>query len=331
MDMNKLGKLYFFARKTFWDIVAPHRFYVSEGYGQRDDWPYALDYTAKNMADYYDMVFDENGIIMMPHYIDHVESSRGEGTHYYSPLKIAHYVLGTYNDYLASGDESLLPSLFHHVNYLVQYSEQFEGDENVLVWRTPTSVARYGVGVNHTSAIVQGLVISALLRAYLLTDERQYLDVAQKALPILEIPVERGGVRAESHWGVAYEEYPSFPYSHVVNGFIFCLIGLYELNKISGLQHTGFLLNQGINTLKKMIPYWVTDTWTKYDLRDVTNGERVNLSTRHYQYLHIDQVDVMYRVTGDRAFEMARVVMEGQVRRIHNNVRPYISKFRKLL
>jgi hypothetical protein len=126
-----------------------------------------------------------------------------------------------------------------------------------MVWPTQTRILRYNIPSGHLSAISQGVIISALIRAYLLLNDQNYLDYALKAVNILTIPIENGGLLANSKWGICYEEYPRIPYVHVVNGFIFCLIGLHDLFLITKSNDAQRLYTQGIETLKKMIPEWI--------------------------------------------------------------------------
>jgi len=208
---NELNKFAFYVKKAWRDFHNPIRFGVSERYPENPSWPYALDYSASRMVDIYGMRRGEDGVVMMPHYVDHLEKTDDTDTHYYSPLKIAHYALGIYNDKLKGHGPGSWSPFFAHVEYLTESYTHFNNNPSQIVWRTPTSVARYGVDENHTSAIVQGLVISALVRAFLVSGDSSYLDLAERALGILEVPVHEGGVRAETPWGVMYEEYPADP------------------------------------------------------------------------------------------------------------------------
>lgn len=326
-----MSNLLFYLQKAWKDFVDPVRFGVSDCYPHHPDWPYALNYSACGMIDLYDMKRDENGIVMMPHYVDHLDSVSGTKTHYYSPLKIAHYALGVYNDQIKDDDSDSWQSFFNHVHYLTDNYTHFDDDSDQIVWRTPTSVVRYGVDVDHTSAIVQGLIVSALVRAYLVEGDLQYLDFAERALGVLEVPVANGGVRSDSQWGYMYEEYPSDPYSHVINGFLFCLIGLFELGSIGGSQRAQRLFDQGIHTLTKVLPFWIDNSWSKYDLRDVTNGEIINYATNHYQYLHIDQLKIIYKITKKDMFKIGVSKMIDQMSGRTGALTAYLYKFRKLV
>lgn len=81
----------------------------------------------------------------------------------------------------------------------------------------------------------QGHAISLLARAYHHSGgDRRYLNAALDGLKPFRVPSSKGGVRAtflnKYHW---YEEYPTKPASFVLNGFIYSLLGLYDLKVIA--------------------------------------------------------------------------------------------------
>lgn len=328
----KVSKNYFFLKRTIKDIIDPNRFGVNEDcIFKGEPFLYALGYTKKGMVEAYDMSFDKNGIIMMSHYIDHIEEYDLKKLHYYSPVKIAHYALGAFNDYLNDGKEENLAIFDKHIEYLIRNKEYFKNNKEIVIWRTPSSNPKYNLGSNYISAIVQGLVISALVRAYTLKKEEIFLSTALKAANILSIPVEENGLLAKSKWGLAYEEYPCIPYSHVVNGFIFCLIGLKDLHMVSENDKIGNLFNEGVETLTKMVEDWVLPNWSKYDLFDITKGTTINLATRHYHYLHIDQMEIMWLLTAEQIFRKTRVKLSNQLKNPIFQGMIYFNKFKKLI
>lgn len=76
-----------------------------------------------------------------------------------------------------------------------------------------------------------------------------------------------------------YEEYPTNPASFVLNGFIYSLLGLYDLNATAPTslsKEAGLLFDQGMVSLKKMLLFFDTGSGTIYDLRHIILG---NLST----------------------------------------------------
>ena len=312
--MNKLFTIFSLIRKAYNDFVFTERYGVFPEYQsyltkQTSVLPYPLKFSSEGMIDYYDMQLDKNGIIMMPHYIGQDTTSK----YYYSYLKIAHFIVASYNDYLDNPKDKYLKNIKKHTKYLVENAEAFNGDKNILVWRTWSGVKRYNVPPGHVSSIVQGMVISAMVRAYLIFNDKQFLDIAAKSVNILEIPIEKGGLLANSKYGPVYEEYPRIPYIHVVNGFIFCLFGLYELNFVANSEKAFQLYDNGIKSLIRMLPDWILKYWSKYDLCDIVGNKPVNLATRHYQFLHIDQLLALYAQTGQDIFLENAKILEKQI------------------
>lgn len=97
------------------------------------------------------------------------------------------------------------------------------------------------------SAMAQGQAMSLLCRAYSRTGKEEYLEAAKKAAIILSTPSSHGGVKAKFagkfDW---YEEYPTQPPSFVLNGFIYALIGLYDVYTLTKDQLAGRLYRDGM-------------------------------------------------------------------------------------
>ncbi|MGC8961865.1 MAG: D-glucuronyl C5-epimerase family protein, partial [Candidatus Bathyarchaeia archaeon] len=82
------------------------------------------------------------------------------------------------------------------------------------------------------SSLAQGLGIQALTRAFKLTGDRRYLEMAGRALRAFLVPIEDGGVLAldPGDGGYWYEECASegSPIHYILNGFTYSLLGIYE-------------------------------------------------------------------------------------------------------
>lgn len=128
------------------------------------------------------------------------------------------------------------------------------------------------------SAMAQGHSISLLSRAFYHSGgNRKYLKAAVNALKPFKLPSSQGGVLAKfMNILPFYEEYPSTPSSFVLNGFIYSLLGLYDLHQIApktkGGKEAGILFDQGMESLKKMLPFYDIGSGSVYDLRHVTLG-----------------------------------------------------------
>nr|CAD7196457.1 unnamed protein product [Timema douglasi] len=125
------------------------------------------------------------------------------------------------------------------------------------------------------SAMGQGHAISVLARAYHHSGgDPQYLRAAVAALRPFRVTSAEGGVLSsflgKFPW---YEEYPTIPASFVLNGFIYSLLGLYDLKTISSpdyVKEAADLFDQGMSSLKRLLLLYDTGSGTSYDLRHFT-------------------------------------------------------------
>ncbi|CAG9760784.1 unnamed protein product [Ceutorhynchus assimilis] len=158
------------------------------------------------------------------------------------------------------------------------------------------------------SAMGQGHAISVLARAFYHSDgDERYLNAALNGLKPFRLPSSEGGVLAtflnKFHW---YEEYPTKPASYVLNGFIYSILGLYDLMSIAPVdqaQEAEFLYNEGITTLKNMLPLFDMGSATVYDLRHFTLGIAPNLARWDYHATHINQLLLLDTIEEEPLFQ----------------------------
>ena len=144
------------------------------------------------------------------------------------------------------------------------------------------------------SAMAQGQAMSVLVRAFTRTKDRRYLNAALHATKLFDIKSADGGVLAKFADKYAwYEEYPTVPSCFVLNGFIYSLIGLYDLKTIAsskdGLEASR-LYSQGFESLKALLLLYDTGSGTIYDLRHFTLGLAPNIARWDYHTTHINQL-----------------------------------------
>uniref|UniRef100_A0A8R1DN43 Heparosan-N-sulfate-glucuronate 5-epimerase n=1 Tax=Caenorhabditis japonica TaxID=281687 RepID=A0A8R1DN43_CAEJA len=147
------------------------------------------------------------------------------------------------------------------------------------------------------SAMAQGHGISVLTRAYHQFSDKKYLDSAISALEIFKKNASEGGVRASFFGTIWYEEYPTTPGSFVLNGFLYSLIGLYDLSQLdvstesedvrSKVKEAQELYQLGVKSLKQLLPLYDTGSGTIYDLRHVALGTAPNLARWDYHAVHV--------------------------------------------
>nr|KAG5710077.1 hypothetical protein BaRGS_030153 [Batillaria attramentaria] len=157
------------------------------------------------------------------------------------------------------------------------------------------------------SAMAQGQAMSLLVRAHLLTSDPSYLQAAVDAMKLFEISSEQGGVLArflgQYDW---YEEYPTTPSSFVLNGFIYALLGLYDLKETASGEDGKMatrLYEAGMKSLKAMLLMFDTGSDTFYDLRHITSGIEPNRARWDYHTTHINQLLQLVVIDDDPLFK----------------------------
>ena len=121
------------------------------------------------------------------------------------------------------------------------------------------------------SAMTQGQGMSLLTRMHRRTGQRKYLNAALDALTEFK-PVASGGVVNKPpilRGRPFYEEYPTEPSILVLNGFMFTLLGLYDLAPYS--HRAELLFERGYRTLLYALPLYDREGMSLYDLSNRTN------------------------------------------------------------
>ncbi|XP_065564890.1 D-glucuronyl C5-epimerase B-like isoform X2 [Artemia franciscana] len=175
----------------------------------------------------------------------------------------------------------------------------------------PIDVKRHlGAGVEDLdagwySAMGQGQAMSLLMRAYYSSRNEYYLSAALDAVKPFQALSEDHGVKAvfmdKYIW---FEEYPTQPSSFVLNGFIYSLIGLYDVAHApdSMGSEARDLYIQGIRSLKAMLLLYDTGSGTLYDLRHITAGGAPNVARWDYHSTHVNQLLLLSTIESDPVF-----------------------------
>lgn len=107
-----------------------------------------------------------------------------------------------------------------------------------------------------------------------------------------------GGVRNELFGHTWFEEYPTVPGTFVLNGFLYALIGLYDFSKLSNMysNDTNELLNEGLKSLRALLPLYDTGSGSIYDLRHISLQSAPNLARWDYHSVHIYLLKWLYNI-----------------------------------
>ena len=95
--------------------------------------------------------------------------------------------------------------------------------------------------------------------------------------------VSRGGVTVRDGYGLWLEEYPDTPSSHVLNGAMFALFGVYDLVRVTGDADAADVLSQAARTLALSLPRYQRSGAILYQL----TGENYAFD---YEIIHLKQL-----------------------------------------
>lgn len=225
-----------------------------------------------------------------------------------SKIKIVDIILRGHGaiDNLTLSSSEHIQQFYDAANWFVKYQDEVTGG-----WANPVK-RRIAAGFQDLnpgwySAMGQGHAISVLARAYYHSGgEVSYLEAALVGLKPFRVPSWQGGVLAtffsKYHW---YEEYPTKPASFVLNGFIYSLLGLYDLMTIAPpdkAKEAELLYEEGMVSLKNMLLLYDTGSGTSYDLRHITLGIPPNLARWDYHATHVNQLLLLSTIDSDPLF-----------------------------
>jgi heparosan-N-sulfate-glucuronate 5-epimerase len=239
----------------------------------------------------YPGVFDPNGIPLLDY--------RGKIGPQYNPIAIAQYGLGNYNLFLRDGEAARREKVVRVADWLAQHLEQ--NAQGLAVWNHHFDWEyRDTLRAPWYSALAQGQGISVLLRAHKLCGDSRYLEAAKLALEVFFRPVADGGVAFTDERGdLWFEEYIVAPPTHILNGFIWAAWGVYDYFLATADDAARQLFARAVQTLVGNLDRYDLGFWSLYE----QSGTSLPMvASPFYHQLHIVQLRVMHRLTGEEEF-----------------------------
>lgn len=254
----------------------------------REPGQYYMTFTHKAL---YPGPFDEKEIPLLDYH--------GKVGRQYNPIAIAQYALGNYN--LAKQHEKQL----YHDKFLVSAEWLLE---NLVTTQDDTYLWPHHFDLEYFrpliapwfSGLAQGQGLSVLVRAFVETGQSKYLEAANAVSRSLSIPIEKGGVQYKDHNDYLWiEEYLVEPPTHILNGFFWALWGVYDYYLLTKREEVKKLFTDYTNTILYYLPEYDIGFWSLYEL----TPQRVrSIASPFYHQLHLIQLQVMHRLTGNRMF-----------------------------
>lgn len=227
--------------------------------------------------------FDENGIPI-------VDYGAKIGRQY-NPTTICQFALSNWERFLSTNDRRYYDAFIKQADWLA--SNQENGRWNYhFDWQAHALMKN-----PWASSIAEGQGISVLARAFQSTNDEKYLAAAEKAFAVLTTPIAAGGVAFATDQGVWYEEYPSAEKpSHVFNGHIWALFGIWDLYRVTGNEKARKAFDAGVAVVKADIAKYDTGYWVLYE------QQRFFVVDTLYMNLVIEELKALFAVTKEPVF-----------------------------
>jgi hypothetical protein len=245
----------------------------------------------------------------------------------YNPIAIAQWGLANYNRFRQTKDDVRWQKTLKAADWLVDNLEQ--NSRGLWVWNHHFDWDyRDTLKAPWYSGLAQGQGISLLLRAHVdarsRNDDDKYRHAAEKAFVALTCPIAEGGVVFEDDKRDLWiEEYLVDPPTHILNGFIWALWGVFDYWLSSADPSAKLFFDRGVATLLHNLQRFDTGYWSLYE----QSGTRLKmLASPFYHRLHIVQLRTMAKLTGDCRFDAVAARWERYAQRRSNRTRALVEK-----
>lgn len=141
------------------------------------------------------------------------------------------------------------------------------------------------------SAMSQGEGISVLVRAWTLTQDEGLWAAIERAETFMLVDLADGGVSWRGPDGLVLEEKPLQPAGSILNGWIYALFGLHDLNLVAPDEQRQALLDNTLAALGASLHRYDTGHWSRYDLLG-------NLASPFYHAVHVAQLEALESICG---------------------------------
>jgi len=236
-------------------------------------------------------VYDASGIPQLDY--------RGRLGVQYNPIAIAQYGLGNYNLWIQTSKPDRKQKLFRIADWLVSNLER--NSHGVAVWNHHFNWEyRDTLKSPWYSSLAQGQGISLLVRAHKESNDTRYLNAARAAFLSFQHPIAEGGVAFTDESGdLWFEEYIVSPPTHILNGFMWTLWGVYDYWLATKEAAALELFSRGVQTLLHRLDRYDLGFWSLYE----QSGTRLPMvASSFYHRLHIVQLRVMQCLTRQKKF-----------------------------
>lgn len=253
--------------------------------------------------------YDKNGI--------NRHDYKGKIGYQYNPLFICNDALDYYADYFYR-PSNFLPNpqykteFFKIVKWLLAYSEK-DGLNSI---RIPYKFTISGRPAPWYSGVTQARAARVLALAYVWERDEKYIEVAEKLINYIFLPIKKGGFTYKEKNLTYFEEYTHPAPNHVLNGHMSILLDLAairdELKKIGKKLDSDDIilshLTSGMKTLKLVLPLYENISTMNLGLcmkqgDTFKNPHVIENTHKSYDLIHLKYLTALFELTQDDFFK----------------------------
>jgi D-glucuronyl C5-epimerase C-terminus len=208
---------------------------------------------------------------------------------------VAQLALGAWQ--MIGEDEAWLPVFAEGAAWLAAAMEEDGG--LAYLFAMPHT---YTIGAPWYSAMAQGQTASVFVRAALTLGEDSFAAAAERV--VRPMVTEGSSIIVETPEGPVLQEYPTQPPSHVLNGWMFALWGLYDVTILAERNgHTApearrAFLDGTAALVRRVDLYDAGLGWSRYDLYP---HRLTHVASPFYHRLHVALLNATADLTGEDA------------------------------
>ena len=215
---------------------------------------------------------------------DHIYVVYNKNNVYYNPLTEAFYALVFYQRKKYDIFLKLLESLVKE-SLILKVK-----DKEVAFWFYRFPFYPRVIKRRWISGMAQGVVASVLARAFYMTKDNRYKDLCVKAIDGMLLSINSDGSLYIGDRWLWIEEYPyEKPLKHVLNGFMFSLLGLYDAYLITNDKKFLYIFQILVKSLESKMSYYDLVLWSKYDVENIADPK--------YHFIHIILLYILHKLS----------------------------------
>lgn len=239
---------------------------------------------------------DKNGIIYRKPYSDTRKYLMKPGTDsIYIAADMSRELIRNFTKFKKTHDSTYFNKIILYGNWL---KDNAVVENDFAMWPYPFIFTKYNLDYDWCGSWALGNILSAISRHIELTNDSRFIKLADQIVNSFDTQIEENGILfiddENNYW---YEEYPTIPPNHVLNGHINGIFGLYDYWRITKNKKAKELFDKGVKTVANNIDKFDSGYWSYYD-----DKYPYLVDYFYHKATHIPQLKILYQITGEEIF-----------------------------